>query len=269
MQASLPEVANATICPTEDQDHRLRLQYLPPITFTASLSPAYPLDDPPQVWMEADWLPLEMRTSLLKRIERCMPLQIDTRKLTDRQHFPVWQNDSSIYIMVDEVQVAIAEEASTSPLALSDLYTYEPATNRQRRSLAQTLVKHDRLMRHSTFSTDSFDCGICLETKKGARCTRLKNCGHVFCVECLYSYFELNIREGLVKNVGCADMECVKQNQKQDAKSKSGTVDVDEVEEIVGKDLKDRYVWLLEKQKIESGASFLALFLVKRGSSDP
>lgn len=157
-------------------------------------------------------------------------------------------------MMVDELQTAMREYAA-SDLVLIDRRT-AGARDISQQNLTQTLARHDRLVQHSTFSTESFDCGICLDTKKGARCTRLRNCGHVFCVECLYSYFELNIREGMVQNVSCADTECVKRARKAGQES-CGLVESDELEDIVGKELKDRYIWLLEKQRIESGKCML------------
>lgn len=163
--------------------------------------------------------------------------------------------------MADEISTVIADSSFLQrPLRIVDRYEWSASTRASRPSLVQQLVTHDRLVRHSTFSAESFACGICLETKKGARCARLKRCGHVFCVECLHSFWELNIREGLVANVTCADMECVQKRAKAVDPSVAkaalpGSVGADELEAIVGKDLADRYTWLVEKQRIESGTS--------------
>lgn len=154
--------------------------------------------------------------------------------------------------MVDELLTLLMDsEVLNRPILLHDRYFYEPSKPTTRTALYTQLQTHDRLTRHSTFSSESFDCGICLETKKGARCAKVRSCGHVFCVECLHSFFELNIREGLVKNVCCADMQCVKQRGTGD--DKRGSVELDEIESIVGRELLDRYTWLVEKQKVESG----------------
>ena len=156
--------------------------------------------------------------------------------------------------MVDELSAALAQDLLPRPLRVYDRYSssaYTPKANTACHSLYSQLTTHDRLTRHSTFFSESFACGICLETKKGARCTRLQNCGHVFCVECLYSFFELNIREGLVRNVSCADLECVKGRQKGD--ERKGLIGEEEMENIVGTELTERYKWLIEKQRIESG----------------
>ena len=156
--------------------------------------------------------------------------------------------------MGDELSASLTDDLLPRPLKIYDRYTYSwPASSNSspRISLLSRLRTHDRLTRHSTFSSESYACSICLDTKKGARCIRLQNCGHVFCVECLYGFFELSIREGLVKNVCCADLECIKGRQKGDVHV--GSVGDKEMEAIVGTTLAERYRWLIEKQRIESG----------------
>lgn len=96
---------------------------------------------------------------------------------------------------------------------------------------------HDRLSKTDVFKTENYECGICLEEKKGSRCIRLRSCGDVlvvfktslstfirllifsfvlfdstnsFCYSCLLSYFTLLITEGLVRSVHCPSVTCVK-----------------------------------------------------------
>lgn len=152
--------------------------------------------------------------------------------------------------MLDELTTSIESGILGDPIRFHDHYSLS-ATPAARTSLFSTLTTHDRLLRNSTFSAESFDCGICLETKKGTRCSKIRSCGHVFCIECLYSFFEINIREGTVKNVCCADQDCVKARDK--GHSDKGSVSLEELVAIVGKELADRYEWLVEKQKLESG----------------
>lgn len=161
--------------------------------------------------------------------------------------------------MVDEANAALLDETTLgNPIMLLDMQashgggTTAPNDTVLGGHLLDRIARHDRLTRHSTFSNESFSCGICLETRKGARCSRIRSCGHVFCVECLHSFFELNIREGLVKNVMCADPGCTKARQ-QEGKGAAGFVSLEEIEAIVGKELAERYSWLMEKQKVESG----------------
>ncbi|KAL7007429.1 hypothetical protein EMMF5_002893 [Cystobasidiomycetes sp. EMM_F5] len=215
-----------TLPPTSETT--LAIQHLLPVELIATLHQSYPLYTPPALAIECSWLSKYLANKLLGRIT---PYEIST---------------------------VIADSSFLQrPLRIVDRYEWSASTRASRPSLVQQLVTHDRLVRHSTFSAESFACGICLETKKGARCARLKRCGHVFCVECLHSFWELNIREGLVANVTCADMECVQKRAKAVDPSVAkaalpGSVGADELEAIVGKDLADRYTWLVEKQRIES-----------------
>lgn len=217
-------------------ERHAKLLYLLPVELVATLPAAYPTEVGPEVELWSPWLTDDFRSTLMGRL------------------LPLWQHDSSTYLMADELAACISDGALGSSIRLLDRYTIptDPscAPTAPRNTLFSKLTTHDRLSRHSTFSSESFDCGICLETKKGARCSKLRNCGHVFCVECLYSFFEINIREGTVKNVCCADQDCVKARDKGNAEK--GSVELDELEAIVGKELKDRYKWLVDKQKIES-----------------
>ncbi|KAI6083405.1 hypothetical protein F4821DRAFT_194125 [Hypoxylon rubiginosum] len=36
---------------------------------------------------------------------------------------------------------------------------------------------------------ETFDCGICLDPKKGAACHQMLDCNHVFCVQCLQDFY--------------------------------------------------------------------------------
>ncbi|EPQ26531.1 uncharacterized protein PFL1_05853 [Pseudozyma flocculosa PF-1] len=77
--------------------------------------------------------------------------------------------------------------------------------------LAATLLSHSRLCTRDDFDTSSFDCGICLENRKGRKCTRLEGCGHVFCSECLVAYLSMLVDEGFHRQAKrCPDPECVK-----------------------------------------------------------
>ena len=259
-------VAKEEAPPPVETVHELRLQYLPPLLMSVTLPPAYPTEQPPVIALDAAWLSDTLRHILLQRMEprecdSCMHVSGFVRLFMTRLATSVWQSDPCIYLLIDEVQAFFGDldsslSASTR-LTLFDRYiTTIPsacAPEPPRTPLSSILASHDHAVRQSTFSSESFDCGICLETKKGIRCTRLNSCGHVFCVECLYSFFELNIREGMVKNVSCADAECVKSKSKEGGSHTAGMVSEEEIEAIVGKDLADRYRWLVKKQKIESG----------------
>lgn len=112
----------------------------------------------------------------------------------------------------------------------------------------------------------------------------LDACSHVFCRQCLVDYFALLIKEGLVRGVACPGEECTRLRgaaEKEEAAAaaaadrggggggggaggvdtpvkdlkRAGEVGEDELERIVGRELRERYVWLKEKQRVEAGES--------------
>ncbi|KAI5450973.1 hypothetical protein NCC49_002465 [Naganishia albida] len=124
----------------------------------------------------------------------------------------------------------------------------------------------------TTFKGTTFDCGICFDTKKGRACVSLpctRAC--VFCLDCLTSCWALAIREGAVEGVECPGWECTKDRAKSGAEVESGEVaredetvgeretsevDVDFVRSVVGDELAERYVWLLEKKRVETDPTY-------------
>jgi IBR domain, a half RING-finger domain len=88
-----------------------------------------------------------------------------------------------------------------------------------------------------------------------------------FCYECLHSYFSLSIAEGLVSQVHCPDPACVSARSKTPQSSaltmadpsiqsfRPGDLDTSELVSIVGPGLYSRYLWLQEKQRLESDPS--------------
>lgn len=83
----------------------------------------------------------------------------------------------------------------------------------------------------------------------------------MFCLRCLNSYFTLLITEGLVRSVCCPGVECVRTRVKWERENvggveegRPGEVGEEELRGIVGVELTERYGWLKEKHRVESGA---------------
>lgn len=144
--------------------------------------------------------------------------------------------------------------------------------------LASLLRHHDSLSSLSTFNSNTFSCGICFEDRKGSLCLSV-GCerGCVFCKECLKDCWGLAIKEGNVANVACPGEECVKarssrgavmegnqsaeNNLREDVREPSTCeINLDTLQNVVGKELKDRYVWLAEKKRVDSGMSLHFFF---------
>ncbi|KAG9232113.1 RWD domain-containing protein [Amylocarpus encephaloides] len=73
-----------------------------------------------------------------------------------------------------------------------------------------SLLDLDIRATYTAFSKETFDCGICLDPKKGLVCHRMIDCGHVFCIECLRDYYNNTIKEGDLSFVRCLAPDCSK-----------------------------------------------------------
>lgn len=74
--------------------------------------------------------------------------------------------------------------------------------------LLRVLLDFDQLRRQQEFDAQFFTCKVCFEEKLGSQCLPFKPCNHVFCKECLKSYFSIQIQSGNVQNLSCPEEKC-------------------------------------------------------------
>lgn len=74
--------------------------------------------------------------------------------------------------------------------------------------LKRILIDYDEKMRLETFNFRQFKCKICFSEKSGSHCTQFWPCHHVFCKNCIKSYFEIQIKEGNFKYLKCPTENC-------------------------------------------------------------
>lgn len=125
----------------------------------------------------------------------------------------------------------------------------------------------------SSFASTAFSCAICLEDRKGKGCIQMPGCGcvlYVFlvvncpslltcsCVPCLSSGWTLAITEGSLENVFCPSVTCTKERAiKEDKTGDCGSaITASLVESVVGQGLRERWEWITENRKAETGESW-------------
>ncbi|OAL37895.1 hypothetical protein AYO20_02728 [Fonsecaea nubica] len=214
------------------------LSHLPPLSLRISLPEGYPATKPPVVSVSVtpQWLP----RPLLKR------LRDDCHRL--------WEElgkDQVVYAYIDHVQQegerAFGLAGETDVQLSSDLKV--------------AMLDFDLKTKRELFEKGTFDCGICLEPKKGIQCHRLMSCGHVFCIACLQEFFKSCITEGDVDNVKCLDPSCGKDEPVQvgangrplKRRRQDRTLNPSELLQIpLEQALVQRYVRLKRKKRLES-----------------
>lgn len=101
--------------------------------------------------------------------------------------------------------------ANAATLTFDEHVVEEEETRPFESPLAASLRSHDILSKRRMFEGERFGCGVCLEEKRGGRCWKVSDCGHVFCQDCLTGYLTSMISEGYIRQASaCPDPECVK-----------------------------------------------------------
>ncbi|KAM0710715.1 hypothetical protein Q7P35_001453 [Cladosporium inversicolor] len=194
-QASNNEVASDTNgthaqnVATAYVEHDVRLSHLPSLKAKIDLPDGYPSEHPPVASLatDHDWLP----AAKLKELE-------DQVKV-------LWEEYGRcqiLYTYIDHLQQT-AESGFDLDQSAEGCLTL-PVT------LEQPLIDFDKSTKLSVFNEGTYDCGICLEPKKGSSCYKLERCGHVFCRQCLQDFYNNAIKEGDIVTVRCLDPSCGK-----------------------------------------------------------
>lgn len=227
-------VPGASNQPPRDIHH---ISHLPPLQLQITLPAGYPAERPPHFELQTtpSWLPPET----LQR------LQDEGAKLWEE-----YGRCQVVFAYLDFLQNA-AEEGF-------NMITSETQALEMSQEMKIELLDFDIKTKRRKFEAETFDCGVCLEPKKGSVCYKLMKCGHVFCVPCLQDFYNNCINEGDVASVKCVDPGCGMESKPNGRarKKKSGTLSPSELLQIpLEKDIVKRYVDLKRKKKLESDKS--------------
>ncbi|KAK4695238.1 E3 ubiquitin-protein ligase RNF14, partial [Lecanoromycetidae sp. Uapishka_2] len=214
---------------TGQQTHRLA--HLPPLTLDILLPDGYPTTKPPIFHVSSTWLPVQ-----------------NLQRLQEASH-SIWEEmgrDQVVFSYIDHLREA-AEQGFG--LGQNEENVLEVPLD-----LKVVLLDFDLKARRAKFEQETFECGICLEPKKGAVCHRLDLCSHVFCIECLQDFYNSLISEGDVGNVKCMAPDCGAVSKNQDQEDK--TLEPSELLQIpLGQEMVQRYIKLKRKKRLESDRS--------------
>ncbi|GFF85325.1 E3 ubiquitin-protein ligase itt1 [Aspergillus udagawae] len=219
------------------------LSYLPPLSLEIDLPEGYPSEKAPIFRLETNppWLP---RSIILRLVE-------DGKRL--------WEEcgrDLVVFTYIDHLQ-QLAETA----FSVSDTADQEVQLPRD---IKIALLDFNNKAEQEKFEQETFECGVCLEPKKGSVCHRLLLCSHVFCVSCLQDFYNSCITEGDVDSVKCLAPDCGKEkngvpeagDQLKKRKKHDRTLSPSELLQIpLDQETVQRYVFLKRKKKLESDKS--------------
>lgn len=233
--AQEPGTALAGANPNAIDSHELA--HLPAVRVQISLPPAYPEEKPPvaSVSTQPSWLPS------------------DTAKKLEDDCARLWEElgrDLVVFTYLDHVQ----QSADDVFGLVSDVGALQISPEHK-----IAVLDYDIEAERVAFENGTFDCGVCLDPKKGAKCHRMIDCGHVFCTECLQSFYNNAIKEGDLAAVRCLEPSCAKERaaaQASDSQKRSKRktfISPSELLQIpLEPDMVKRYVTLKYKTELES-----------------
>ncbi|CAF9916802.1 MAG: hypothetical protein GOMPHAMPRED_001109 [Gomphillus americanus] len=227
-----PPVSNVTAMLMEVKE----ISHLPPLKIDIQLPQDYPSTSPPVIHLssELSWIP-ETRLRTLETEAKALWEELGHNQV--------------LYDYIDLLQQAADDGFDLVPKDGSAV-TF-PAT------LEVALLDYDLKMKRRKFEESTFDCGVCLEPKKGTACYRLQDCNHVFCVECLQSFYSNCITEGDVYSVKCLAPDCERKPTLESKRQRlTKTLEASELIQIpIPQEQVQRYVMLLRKKRLESNSN--------------
>lgn len=233
------EIEENGVAPPTNEDV-YRISHLPALNLRLSLPEGYPAEKPPVFYLESQysWLPEQK-----------------LQELREAGH-SLWEElgrDQVVFSYIDHLREA-AERGFDMAQADDQVLELSP-------DLKVSLLDFDLNAKRAKFERETFECGICLDAKKGTVCHRLLLCGHVFCVPCLQDYYNTCIIEGDIGSVKCIAPDCGKEprvglaaDQIQPKKGpKDSTLEPSELLQIpLEQDTVQRYIKLKRKKRLES-----------------
>lgn len=227
---------DASGVPAQGDVDSIQATHLPSLLLRISLPRGYPADAAPDVHITTtpQWLPLSTLSAL----------EADAPRLWEEQG-----RDLVAYTYIDHLQRSADDVFN----AISPSGTLEVDADHK-----LAVLDYDIKAKKEAFERETFDCGVCLDPKKGKLCHKMLDCGHIFCLECLQDFYNDAITEGNIPAVRCLTPSCAKDRadalKQSNKKGKPKTsISPSELLQIgLSEDTVKRYVNLKYKTELES-----------------
>ena len=232
------ELAIAPLTPLPvvfEPEHTIeRLSYLPPLIIEIILAEGYPAERPPSAKLATTppWIP----DDVLRELEK--------------QGHALWEEYGGMQMLY--AYVSYLQEAAETAFGVAD--AWPDGALKLPVSIKTAMLDLNNKLKKETFDKETFDCGVCLEPKKGSVCYRLQRCSHVFCKACLQDFYGNCIKEGHVNNVKCLSPDCGKTgNVPVDRRKKDRLLSPKELLQIpLPLETVTRFTQVRRKKKIEA-----------------
>ncbi|KAK6219747.1 RWD domain-containing protein [Colletotrichum tabaci] len=237
--ANAEDAAAAQLLPgAEPRVDSHELSHLPAVVIRIDLPEGYPSEKPPNVSISTS--PPWLTRDVTKKLEG------DGQRLWEEMG-----RDMVVFTYIDHIQ-----QASDDVFGMVDgngTLEIDP-------SHKIAILDYDIEATRASFEKETFDCGICLDPKKGSVCHKMLDCGHIFCIQCLQEFYDNAITEGDLATVRCLAPNCSKERAEAGRSSGKGkkrkvktSISPSELLQMgLSQETVTRYVTLKYKNELES-----------------
>ncbi|CAK8686453.1 unnamed protein product [Clavelina lepadiformis] len=185
------------------------VEYLPPFTLSFTLPPDYPSTNPPTFTLSCSWLPRQQLYRLCLKLDEIW--SNDRGSVVLYQWYDFLQNQALEHLSIKSCLEICSDRKVHLTLMCDDEEIDSNILQRavqdiqSESEILPLLLTYNQNQLKKVFDSSLYSCEICLESKLGAQCVEIKGCKHVYCKDCLSSYFNVNISEGNVKGLNCPE----------------------------------------------------------------
>ncbi|KAI3660656.1 hypothetical protein MP638_004648 [Amoeboaphelidium occidentale] len=212
-----------------DKEESLKLFALCPVQIYFTLPSEYPsLGHAPQLRLQCIWLSSRQLSQLKERLDLLAADTVSSGNVVlfdlaeyVKDHVLSFTDFADNLLKLDIEGLMAKDGKPTDEDSLNTLLL-----------LRSHLLLFSRRKARMLLDAQEVDCSICIEKKSGRVCYEFSPCGHVFCFDCLLTYFKMLIDEGTIFEVACANTSCGKKSKSDQSKGGLKHMAVEDLAEI-------------------------------------
>ncbi|XP_020711646.2 E3 ubiquitin-protein ligase RNF14-like isoform X2 [Athalia rosae] len=217
----------------EDPVESVPISHLPPLSLFLTLPLNYPSESPPKFTLVSSWLSQYVLAKLCKKLDL---LWEENKGLEILFTWMAFLKDETLEFLNIETSLGINSaytfykmnsEATQNAGNISEFKGDKTEVNKDPKSknmepsidVRKSVIRKTTHEKHPTKKrgkkqrtrkfVDQRAISDRLIDKLGDHCTQFVPCFHVFCKECIFTYLEIRIKEGNVKNISCPEDKCL------------------------------------------------------------
>lgn len=245
----------------EETEHTV--SFLPPLVLQFELPDEYPSSAPPRFTLRSTWLQSTQLSALCRHLDKLWEENEGNVVLFTWIQF---LKEEAISFLEIQSPLMVVTQHKKPPNCLKGpssectrvknlVPAYTDATDGSQRpscpdpraivdgdpqhDLAAQLLDFNEEQWQKVFNQKMFNCGICFSEKFGSDCLYFKVCNHVYCNDCMASYFTIQIRDGSVQCLSCPEPKC------------ASVATPEQVKKLVGEEEFARYDRLLLQSSLD------------------